>query len=84
MPLITTEYDTTVCQCCGASATSDVKCICTAYPEWHMTENGDVACGYHKPNLYIQPERKTVALGAPAAQTHDRWANFRNPNVEAG
>ncbi len=82
MALITTEYDLSVCQCCGASTTSDVACICTAYPEWHMTENGDVACGYHKPNLFLKPESKTVALGVAPLQSHDPWRNYRNPNIE--
>ena len=78
MPLITTEYDLSRCQCCGADATSDVQCVCTAYPEWHQTENGEVACGYHKAELYLAPQRKTVALDAPALETHDRWRNYRN------
>lgn len=78
MPLITTEYDPKVCQCCGADATSDLQCVCVAYPDWHMNEHGDLACGYHKADLYMAKPRETVAVGIPNQETHDRWRNFRN------
>ena len=78
MAIITTEYDPNTCQCCGASTTSDVLCVCTAYGDWHMTENGDVACGYHKAELYLNPGRKSYAMGVSGSVvTHDRWRNFR-------
>ena len=78
MALITTAYDPTICQCCGADATADVQCVCTAYPDWHMTEHGDVACGYHKAELYLAPARQHIAMGVPNLETHDRWRNYRN------
>ncbi len=72
MGLITTEYDVSKCQCCGQDI-SQVQCVCSAYPEWFQNDNGDVACGYHKPALF-QPERKTLVT---APETHDRFRNFR-------
>lgn len=78
MPLITTEYDQNVCQCCGASTISDVRCVCTAYNDWHMNEHGDAACGYHKAELYMKTEKTTVALGAPKPIMHDHFRNWRN------
>jgi hypothetical protein len=75
--IITTEYDPNICQCCGASTTASVLCVCTAYNDWHQTENGEVACGYHKADLYLKTERKTVALGVAPVQSNDRWRNFR-------
>lgn len=79
MAIITTEYDPNICQCCGASTVSDVRCVCTAYNDWHMTENGEVACGYHKAGLYLHTERKTHAMGVSGSiVTHDRWRNYRD------
>jgi hypothetical protein len=78
MPLITTEYDPNICQCCGADATSDIRCVCTAYPEWYQNEHGDVACGYHKADMFIDPKRTTVAVGGPSLpHTLDRYRNLR-------
>lgn len=78
MPLITTEYDPTICQCCGADTTSDIRCVCTAYPDWFLNENGDARCGYHKADLFLTPERTTIAIGAPGMPlTHDHFRNFR-------
>lgn len=78
MPLITTKYDPTICQCCGASTTSDVLCVCSAYPDWHMNEHGDVRCGYHKAELFLPPERIIQAVGVPNLQSNDRYRNYRH------
>ena len=77
MGLITTQYDPTVCQCCGHSPAD--LCVCNAYPEWHLTEHGEAFCGYHKQEAYLVTERKVIALGAPRPEViHDRFRNFRN------
>ena len=77
MPLITTNYDAAVCQCCGYEACGGVEYVCAAYSEWSLTEDGELACGYHKAELYIRTERKVMAMGVKPAETHDRYRNFR-------
>ena len=77
MGFISSDSDPNICRCCGASMTSDLRCVCTAFNDWHMTENGEVACGYHKADLYLKPERTTVALGVKPIESNDRFRNFR-------
>ena len=79
MPLITTEYDPHICQCCGADDRTGVLCVCNAYPDWMINEHGDAKCGTHKGELFLTPNRVTVAMGAPAMPlSHDPFRNYRN------
>lgn len=75
MATITTETGT--CVCCGAQDNELLPCVCHAYPEWQANEHGDLKCGYHKAELYLRPERTTIALGVKPLESNDRWRNFR-------
>ena len=65
------------CVCCGAPADGPVLCVCHAFNDWQANEKHDLKCGHHKIELYLQPDRTTIAMGVPALESNDRYRNFR-------